>query len=190
MQPKIKIGNIEIFEPRQIVYDTLKYKKSGTVLDLGAGFGRHSLFLADKGFQVTAVEIEQSKLDRLSENAKALGVEIKTIQADIADFVPQESYDLVLSTMVLHFLPKEKVKRTIAMMQKHTTKNGLNVISVYTNENQAGLRPYLFEKNELRNAYDSWETIEYEELLGSEMESPKDDGPTKRYSARLIAKKI
>ncbi|MEN9342356.1 MAG: putative Tellurite resistance [Candidatus Parcubacteria bacterium] len=190
MQPKITIGSIEIVKPRQIIYDVLQYIQSGSVLDLGAGFGRHSLFLADKGFHVTAVEIEQSKLDRLQENAKALGVDIQTIKADVADFIPQQSYDLMLSTMVLHFLPKEKAQKALAIMQEHTAQNGFNVVSVYTNENPVGLRAYLFEKSQLRNAYSSWEIISYEEALGEEMEHPKDGGPTRRYSARLIARKI
>jgi len=33
----MKIGDIEIVEPRQIVYDILKFKNAGTAFDLGAG---------------------------------------------------------------------------------------------------------------------------------------------------------
>lgn len=51
-QTKIKIGNIEIVEPRQIVYDVLKYKNSGTVLDLGAGFGRPHFSSPIKDFKL------------------------------------------------------------------------------------------------------------------------------------------
>lgn len=189
MQNKIKIGDIEILKPRQIVYDILKYKNLGTVLDMGAGFGRHSLFLAHNGFHVTAVEIEQDRLDRIRNQAENLGVSIQTIKSDIADFVPAEKYDVVLSTMVLHFLPKETAHKAIETMQEYTNKDGLNVVSVYTDENPAGLRPYLFEKNELKNAYSGWEILEYEEVLGPEIENPKDGGPSRRYGAKLIARK-
>jgi tellurite methyltransferase len=189
-QTKIKIGNIEIVEPRQIVYDVFKYKNSGTVLDLGSGFGRHSLLLAYKGFQVTAVEIEQDKLDKLNENAKKLGVHIVTIRSDVADFIPTEKYDVILSTMVLHFLSKDNAQKAITLMKEYTNTDGLNVVTVYTNENPVNLRPYLFEKNELRNLYAGWDILEYQETLGPETENPKDGGPSRRYSARLIAKKI
>jgi len=187
---KIKIGNIETDEPRQIVYDILKYKNSGAVLDLGAGFGRHSLFLAYKGFRVTAVEIDKDKLAKISEDAGRLGVNITTIQSDLADFVPKEKYDVLISTMVLHFLNKQKAHRAISTMQKFTNKDGLNVISVYTNENPAGFRPYLFEKNELRNAYSGWEILQYQESLGPKIKNRQDGGPDGRYGARLIARKI
>lgn len=190
MQNKIKIGEIEILKPRQIVYDILKYKNSGTVLDMGAGFGRHALFLAHHGFQVTAVEIEQDRLERLRSQSENLGVSIATIQSDVAYFIPTEKYDVVLSTMVLHFLTKENVYEAIKVMQKCTNKDGLNVVSVYTNENPVGLRPYLFEKDELRNAYSGWEVLEYEEVLGPEIENPKEGGPSRRYCAKLIARKI
>lgn len=189
MVEKIKIGNIEILEPRDIVYDLLKYKTSGTVLDLGAGFGRHALFLADKGFEVTAVEIEKDRLERIESQAEKLGVRIPTIQSDVAQFVPDGSYDVILSTMVLHFLGKDGVRQAITTMQSHTNSEGLNVVSAYTNENPTGLRPYLFASGELKKLYEGWEILEYEEALGDEIENPKDGGPSRRYSAKLIARK-
>ena len=190
IQTNIKIGNIEIVKPRQIVYDILRYKQSGTVLDLGSGFGRHSLFLAYNGFHVTAIEKEQNKLNTLIKNANKLGVNIITIRSDATNLILKERYDVIVSTMVLHFLTKDKARKVITTMQEYTNKEGLNVISVYTNENPAGLRSYLFEKNELRDAYRNWEILEYVESLGQEIENPEDGGPNRRYSAKLIAKKI
>ena len=45
----MKLGAVEIHAPRKIVLEALRYVSHGSVLDLGAGFGRHSLLLASKG---------------------------------------------------------------------------------------------------------------------------------------------
>lgn len=190
MEEKIKLGNIEIPKPRSVVYNILKYKKSGNVLDLGCAYGRNSLFLAYNGFNVTAVEKKENKIKGLKENSEKLKVDIKTFVSNIEDFVFDMNYDVVVATMVLHFLSGEKIDQMISMMQKFTNKDGLNVITVYTDKNPTGIREYLFKENELRNYYNDWKILEYEEYLGEKMKNPRDGGPERRYVARLIAKKI
>ncbi|HEY4496829.1 MAG TPA: methyltransferase domain-containing protein [Candidatus Paceibacterota bacterium] len=203
---KIKIGNVEITEPRQIVYDILKYKDSGTVLDLGAGYGRHSLFLAHKGFKVTAVEEDEKALESLKIRANTLGVEIATAHKDIKDFESDRKYDVVIATMVLHFLNQNEVQDMLKKMQSWTAKGGINVVCAYTDQNIAKLRPYLFKVGELKEDYSGWEileygetwgdpltkeTLEYEKSLGLLVESIQENEEIKRrHTARLIARKI
>lgn len=190
MQKTISIKGVEIIEPHPIVQELLTFKQSGSVLDLGAGFGRHSLFLADQGFIVTAVEQEEKKLVKLADKASRIGVTIKTITSDVVTFIPPEKYDVVLCIMLLHFLNKTEVARTVTMMQKCTNIGGLNVITSYTEGNATNLRTSLFTKDELKNMYAGWDILKYEELLGQPIDNPKDGGPSQRYSARLIARKI
>ena len=61
-------------EPTQIVKSLLKYKKLGKVLDLGAGEGRNSIFLAEKGFDVTAIDISEIGINKLKNNPNVLRV--------------------------------------------------------------------------------------------------------------------
>lgn len=147
---KIKIGATEIFEPRQLVYDILKYRESGTVLDLGAGFGRHALFLAHKGFVVTAIENDEDKILSLRKKTEELGIPISIVQSDIRGFETPRKFDIVIATMVLHFLPQQEVPEMVRKMQDWTTQDGLNVVSIYTEQNIENLREYLFKQNELK----------------------------------------
>lgn len=128
---------------RDVVRNVLRYKKEGRVLDLGCGIGRHSIFLASKGFTVTAVDKGRELLTAVKEIARLRTVKIKTEQADVATYVPRSTYDVILSTMVLHFLDQEKARASMTIMQQATRPGGINVISVYTDKNPVGTRPYL-----------------------------------------------
>ena len=68
----------------------------GYAVDLGAGFGMHSIPLARAGFQVLAVDTSSYLLGQLREHGTGLAVE--TVQADLRDFaryVPRPA-DLIL----------------------------------------------------------------------------------------------
>ena len=190
MTKKIYLGSVEIYAPREIVMEALKYISGGTALDLGAGFGRHSLFLASKGFVVTAVETGAEQIENLKEKASKLNVLIRTENTDIRHFDPHgQQYDLILSTMVLHFLSNQKeVITTIQKMKEATRQGGINVISIYTDKSQAGLRPCLLNVEELRKLYSEWEIIRLDELKGDDIV----DGPEKGkliWRVEMIAKK-
>lgn len=172
-----------------LVKKTLKYIKVGSVLDLGAGNGRHSFFLAKKGFQVIAVDIDKNKISSIRKTARKKGLKISLKLADIATFSPEKKYDLVVATMSLHFLTQTQVPKTIKTIQQSTKPDGLNVISVHTNKNTAGSRPYLFKPLELKKYYSGWKIVYYWEGLGKLFKSDRSAKPQRKYRASIIAKK-
>jgi SAM-dependent methyltransferase len=69
----------------------------GRAVDLGAGEGRNSLWLARRGWRVTAVDGSAVALDRVRAAAAAEGLSVAAVQADIADYLGRgESFDLVV----------------------------------------------------------------------------------------------
>ena len=56
---------------------------TGTALDLGAGFGMHSLPLARRGYKVLAIDTYEPLLQELRSRAGALAIE--TVNADLLD---------------------------------------------------------------------------------------------------------
>ena len=83
-----------------------------SVLDIGAGSGRHSFHAAQAGAQVVAADLGAS-IDVARRNLPA---SVLTVQAD-AEALPfePESFDLVMSIGVLHHLPDtERALRSIA----------------------------------------------------------------------------
>ena len=133
-------------EPVPIVKSLLKYKSFGKILDLGAGEGRNSIFLAEKGFDVTAVDISESGIKKLKDIASKKNIKINTIVGDIRKFNFDKNYDVILSIATLHFLKRTDIVELIDKMKKHTNKNGLNIINVFTEDNDEKGFPYLFKK--------------------------------------------
>jgi thioredoxin reductase len=90
----------------------------GRALDAGAGEGGDALWLAERGWQVTALDLSQVALDRGAQAAeeRGLGDRVDWRQADLAEGPPEPgAYDLVTSAF-LHPPAdvREKVLRGLA----------------------------------------------------------------------------
>jgi SAM-dependent methyltransferase len=69
----------------------------GRALDLACGEGRNAIWLAELGWQVTAVDFSDVAVAKARERATRDGVDVDFVFTDLLDFVPEpEAYDLVL----------------------------------------------------------------------------------------------
>ncbi|MDE3073856.1 MAG: class I SAM-dependent methyltransferase [Chloroflexota bacterium] len=69
----------------------------GRAVDLGAGEGRNSLWLAGRGWAVVAVDSSEVALSRTREAAAARGLSVQTVQEDAAAFLGRgERFHLVV----------------------------------------------------------------------------------------------
>jgi SAM-dependent methyltransferase len=90
----------------------------GEALDLGCGPGGDTLWLARRGWRVTAVDISAVAIARLADRAHSLGLgdRVTPEQHDLAESFPAGRFDLV-SAHYLHTsfeLPRPRVLRTAA----------------------------------------------------------------------------
>ncbi len=168
----------------------LKFKKSGSVLDMGSGNGRHSLFFAKKGFKVTALDNDKILLSDIKKTAKEKDLTITTKYCDIKKYQPSRNFDVIIASMSLHFLEKPQVIKAIQMMKNHTKIGGINYISNFTDKHPIGTRPYLMKKNELKSYYDDWSVLTYEEKMGPWFYSKKQGKNVRKHRAMILAKKI
>jgi SAM-dependent methyltransferase len=83
----------------------------GRALDLGAGEGRHALWLAARGWRVTAVDFSAVGLAKGEKEAVVGGLTVDWVVADVRSWQPGDhaAYDLVLVTY-LH-LPEDVLSR-------------------------------------------------------------------------------
>lgn len=135
--------------------DNLNNIKS--VLDLGCGPGRKSLRFTKKGMEVTGIDKKEIKITQDNFNF---------IQEDIRKFQFRKNYDLIIASMVLHFLKKEKAIKMIQKIQENTEPKGYNFIICMSNEDDcAKERPDNFYPTikELKELYpeSKWKHIKF-----------------------------
>ena len=86
--------------PNQFVAAELAGLPPGRALDLAAGEGRNSVWLAERGWSVTAVDFSRIGLEKGRKLSAARGLrdsQVDWVVADLNEYTPaREAYDLVL----------------------------------------------------------------------------------------------
>ena len=89
-------------EPNVFVADRLGSNRPGTGLDLAAGEGRNAIWLADQGWDMTAVDFSETAIGR----GRTISDEVRWVVADIRTWEPDDVYDLVV-VAYLHLMLDE-----------------------------------------------------------------------------------
>lgn len=105
--------------------------KGGRVLCLADGEGRNSVFLAEQGFQVTAVELSHEGIQKAKRLAEQRGVTVTFIEEDVnAVEIKPGTWDAIVS-IFLH-LPKKLRQALHAKIVAGLTSNGIYIYEAYT----------------------------------------------------------
>lgn len=119
-------------DPAPFLSAELADRPAGRALDLGAGEGRTTLWLAEHGWTVTAVDFSDVALERGRQRAEALGAggAVEWICADLGDFDPTGgAYDLVL-LMFIH-LPAADRRRLLRQAAATLNPGGMILVVGY-----------------------------------------------------------
>ena len=84
--------------PNAWVAGTLRGWFTGRALDLGTGEGRHAVWLAALGWQVTAVDFSAVGIERGRRGAQEVGIDVDWVVDDLRTWAPPAgvTFDLVL----------------------------------------------------------------------------------------------
>jgi SAM-dependent methyltransferase len=94
-------------EANRFVVEELADLPPGRALDLGAGEGRNAIWLAERGWQVTAVDFSAVGLAKGAKLAEGRGASVEWVEADLLRYRPAAAaYDLVLLAYV-HLPPDD-----------------------------------------------------------------------------------
>lgn len=146
---------------------------NGRVLCLAEGEGRNAVFLAEQGYDVTAIDLSEVGLNKALQLASERGVEIKTQVADLADYpFGEDKWDGIVS--IWAHTPTAVRQHIHAQITPALRPNGVFILEAYTKqqlEMDAVGGPPAAQKdrfNSLENL--QAELSKLEEIIGLEMQ--------------------
>lgn len=120
-----------VSKPSIFAEEAIKYfSKVGKVLDLGAGVGQDSIYFTQKGYEVTATDLDTTKLQ---ENFSEKNLSIYTQKVDLRETLPFEddSYDVVYAHLSLHYFDKHTTEKIFADIFRVLKPGG--ILAFFTN---------------------------------------------------------
>ena len=142
----------------------------GAALDLACGPGRNALYLAERGWRVTAVDGSAIALEHLRKRAQAkrLALDISLADLERREFqLPVNSYDLVLDILYLQ-------RDLIPQIQAALRPGGLVIATVLlASGDQPQATATRAAPGELRALFPDWEILHYRETSIAELVAVK-----------------
>lgn len=176
-------------KPAPFLVEQLARLPKGKALDVAAGGGRHSLFLAAHGYQVDAVDRDEATLSQLAASAGAkrlTGIKTRTLDLEEpAPFDPgfgHETYDVIIVFFYLHrplfpFLIDALKPGGVLIYETFTIDN-------YTHHKHPRRWEFCLSHNELLRMTSTLQILHYDEDAHDGVE-----GPRSTYTAQLVAQK-
>lgn len=152
----------------------------GRALDLACGTGRHSLYLAERGWQVVAVDSSDVSLEMLSREAEAKSVSINTRLADLEknEFsIEPDAYDLIVDCCYLY-------RPLFLAIRAGVRQGGIFFGTIALVDDAPGITPmnpaFLLRPGELKEEFKGWRLLHANEARTV-------SAPHSRLMAELIA---
>jgi len=153
-----------------------RFPNGGTALDLAGGAGRHSIWLAKQGWEVTLIDISDTGVEQARQNAGPLVSHIHFAVNDLTRFTASQTrFDLV----VVFFYLDRKIFPEIV---KSIKPGGLLIYKTHT-VGQLNLpggpkdSAYLLQPGELERLAEGLRVLHYSEVVA------------KKSTARIVASK-
>ena len=125
-QKKENVIEPEVFKVEKLL------KKGSKVLDAGCGTGRHAVYLAEKGFEVHAFDMDKAAVETAKKAVKDAGFNADITVHDVTNPLPYGSgyFDLVLSTRVLGHFVIADIRKIFKELDRVLKSGGIIFIQV------------------------------------------------------------
>jgi tellurite methyltransferase len=149
------------FVPNPLIVEAARDLHPGRALDLACGTGRNALWLAEHGWNVTAVHVSPTAIEILRRRANGLRIEAQLADLEDPAFtIEPTSYDLV--AMCYYF-----ERRLIEPCKRGVVPGGVMVAIALLKEPGKELSTFRLQPGELRGYFADWEILHYRECTDS-----------------------
>jgi tellurite methyltransferase len=169
-------------QPHPLVVQFAAQLNPGRVLDVACGTGRHALHLAERGWQVTAVDFSKIAIEILNQRARELGVSVDARIADLeaGEFsIKPDSFDLIVNCLYLQHDLFPTIKASVRV-------GGVVIAVIAMVDDDPNVKPmnpeFLLQPGELRAAFAGWELLH-------DVEGKNTEKPDQRAMAKLVARR-
>ncbi len=133
------------------IIDRLGLEPGAKVLDLACGHGRHAIRLAQRGMEVTGLDLSEVFLERARTDAQAAGVDVRWVRADMREipFEGEFSAAVNIFTAFGYFEDDEEDARVFSAVSRALAPGGRLLLDTIHRDNLAGrYQSRMFERYE------------------------------------------
>ncbi len=122
----------EIDENMPRILEFFKERKITTVLDLGCGSGRHTIYLMQHGFKVSGIDISTEGIKKAETFCLQKNLRAALAVGSIHERLPysDSTFDSIISIRVIHHGRIEAIRKTISEMERVLKPGGLLFVTV------------------------------------------------------------
>ncbi|WGI17339.1 class I SAM-dependent methyltransferase [Methanonatronarchaeum sp. AMET-Sl] len=115
---RYKKGRHRREDPSPFLSKKIEKLTTGNALDIACGAGRNSIYLAEKGYQVDAIDLSSEALKIAQKRAREKKVEVNWIHTDVLKYdIESEKYDLI-TLSYFHIKDENQIQKIINGLKK------------------------------------------------------------------------
>ncbi|ALC91298.1 hypothetical protein AM500_16970 [Bacillus sp. FJAT-18017] len=159
-----KLKEVRMPVPNDRLALLASYLKGGAALDLACGLGGNSLYLARLGYRVSAIDLSDTAIQYVQEQAKSY---MLPIHAEVFDLTEYESLPFDEDSFELAVITNYLDRSLFPYVKSWVKKGGFVFIETFFNspelQSQRMSKKFCLSSNELLEEFKGWKVLSFEE---------------------------